>query len=165
MNWDALGAIGEIISALVVAITLAYFAIQLRASREAASDANRLERAKGVREMFLATSVNSELRQTVTKGLKLGTYYYKLGQDLEMSADEAASFDWAMLYWFWLHWGQFASETRDKDVEELKNIIGALYTNPAVRNCWENSPWGKQALEPDFVSFVDEILNASDVES
>ena len=44
MNWEAIGALGEIISALVVAITLAYFDIQLRSSREAASDANRLER-------------------------------------------------------------------------------------------------------------------------
>ena len=55
MNWDAIGAIGEIISALVVALTLGYFAIQVRADKDAAADANRLERAKGVREMMLAT--------------------------------------------------------------------------------------------------------------
>ena len=55
MNWEAIGAIGEIIGAAAVALTLGYFAIQLRASKDAAADANRLERAKGVREMMLAT--------------------------------------------------------------------------------------------------------------
>ena len=161
MNWDAIGAVGEIISALVVALTLGYFAIQLRAAKDAAADANRLERAKGVREMMLATSLNNELRMTLTKGLNLEGYYEKLGNDLKMSPDEASSFDWAMLYWFWLHWGQFASETRSTDVEELTNVVQQFYTNPVVRKCWENSPWAKPALDRDFVSFVDKILSSS----
>ena len=68
MNWEAIGAIGEIIGAAAVALTLGYFAIQLRASKDAAADANRLERAKGVREMMLATSLNAEFKEIITKG-------------------------------------------------------------------------------------------------
>ena len=111
MNWEAIAAVGEIVSAMVVALNLGYFAIQLRAAKDAAADINRLERAKGVREMMLATSLNNDLRETVTKGLKLESYYQELGKDLQMSPEEASTFDWAMLYSFWLHWGQFASET------------------------------------------------------
>ncbi len=79
-----------------------------------------------------------------------------------MSSDEAASFDWAMLYWFWLHWGQYASTTKASDVEELRNLISIFYSNPGVRLCWENSPWAKPVLEKDFVNFVDEILIESE---
>ena len=90
------------------------------------------------------------------------SYYQELGKDLQMSPEEASTFDWAMLYWFWLHWGQFASETRNSDLEELKGIVNSFYKNPGVRMCWEKSPWAKPALEKDFVSFVDRTLTAKD---
>lgn len=42
MNWEALGAIGELVSAFAVVVTLGYLAIQLRQNRAAANrDANR----------------------------------------------------------------------------------------------------------------------------
>ncbi len=42
MNWNALGAIGELVSAFAVVVTLLYLAIQLRQTRiTVASDANR----------------------------------------------------------------------------------------------------------------------------
>ena len=54
MNWEAIGALGEIVGALAVVLTLAYLAIQVRHAKEAAADTNRLERSKGVRDMMLA---------------------------------------------------------------------------------------------------------------
>ena len=75
-----------------------------------------------------------------------------------MSPEDASTFDWAMLYWFWPHWGQFASETRDTDIEELANVVRQFNANPGVRECWERSPCAKPVLEHDFVSFVDEVL-------
>jgi hypothetical protein len=158
MDWSAIGAIGEILGAIAVALTLGYFAIQFRAAKDATADANRLERARGVREIMLATSTNDKFRETITKGLQLSSYYEDLGNQLDMSPEQASSFDWAMLYWFWLHWGQHASETSEADVNELTNVINVFYRNPGVRFCWENSPWAKPALESDFVEFVDNIL-------
>ena len=55
MNWDAIGAIGEITGAIAVVLTLGYFGIQIRAAREAAADTNRLHRSNGVREIMLAS--------------------------------------------------------------------------------------------------------------
>ena len=55
MNWDAIGAVGEITGALAVVLTLGYFGIQIRAAREAAADTNRLHRSNGVREIMLAS--------------------------------------------------------------------------------------------------------------
>ena len=157
MTWDAIGAIGEIVGALAVVLTLGYLANQVRHAKEVAADTNRLERSKGVRDMMLASasnsdlsinavptlvhSSNSDLRENLTKGLLLSDYYSEIASKLNMSSNEAASFDWTMLYWFWLHWGQYASTTKDSDVEELRNVISGFYRNPGVRLCWEKSPW------------------------
>ena len=158
MNWEAIGALGEIVGALAVVLTLAYLAIQVRHAKEAAADTNRLERSKGVRDMMLASAADNGRRENLTKGLQLSDYYNEIASNLNMSSDEAASFDWAMLYWFWLHWGQYASTTKESDVEELRNVISGFYRNPGVRVCWEKSPWARPVLEKDFVNFVDEIL-------
>ena len=47
MNWDAIGAIGEVIGALAVFITLGYLAIQIR------------QNTKAVRASALDSSVNA----------------------------------------------------------------------------------------------------------
>ena len=158
MNWEAIGAIGEITGAIAVVITLIYLASQVRHAKNAAADTNRLERSRGVREMFLESATNKEFRDTLTKGFMTTQYYEQLSERLEMTPQEAASFDWAMLYWFWLHWGQYVSTTSDSDLKELRHLINYFYRHPNVRYAWENSPWARPALETEFVRFVDEIL-------
>lgn len=48
MNWDALGAIGEIIGAIAVVITLVFLAIQVRYSTRSMDESNRLQRAAAI---------------------------------------------------------------------------------------------------------------------
>jgi hypothetical protein len=160
MNWEAIGAIGEILGALVVVITLVYLASQVRHAKDASADTNRLERSKGVRDMLMASALNSDLSKTMAKGLKVQDYYAEIAPKLDLSVEEAAQFDWAMAYYFWLHWGQYASTTKESDMQELENLVAVFYAHPSVRLCWEKSPWGKPLLEDSFVSFVDEILAA-----
>ena len=54
MDWEAIGAVGEILGAIAVVATLAYLAIQIRHAKETAADVNRLSRAVGVRELISA---------------------------------------------------------------------------------------------------------------
>ena len=61
MNWEAIGAIGEIVGALAVVLTLGYLANQVRHAKEAAADTNRLERSKGVRDMMFVKFVDEIL--------------------------------------------------------------------------------------------------------
>ena len=42
MNWDAIGAVGEIVGALAVLITLAYLAVQVRHSRDLLEENRKL---------------------------------------------------------------------------------------------------------------------------
>ena len=70
---------------MVVGVDTSYFAIHFGAAKDAAADINRLERAKGVREMMLATSLNNDLRETVTKGLKLEVIIKNSGNIADVS--------------------------------------------------------------------------------
>ena len=74
MNWEAISAIGEITDALAVVLTLGYFGIQARAATEAAADTNRLHLSNGVREIMLASTANTEIRQALEKGLGTSPY-------------------------------------------------------------------------------------------
>ena len=61
------GAIGEVVGAIAVVVTLGYLATQIRYARLVASDASRQNRADGVREMLLAGLANPEYRRAWSK--------------------------------------------------------------------------------------------------
>jgi hypothetical protein len=158
VNWDAIGAVGELLGALAVVITLAYLANQVRYAKAAANDANRLARATGVREMVRTMASNDALSQSLARTLGNEDWYGEYAQRFGVSLDDALRTDWHNIYYFWLHWGQFGSSKTDEDQRELENIIARFYANPAVRHSWDQSPWGKRVFAPEFVSFVDAIL-------
>ena len=158
MNWEAISAIGEITGAIAVIITIGYFALQTKAAREASADANRLERSNGVREIMLATISSKDVREALDKGMGSANLHGEFASKLQVSRDEAFIVHWLMLSWFWLHWGQYASTTTKKDLDELKNVVEIFYGNPGVQIIWNNSPFAKPALDDDFVNFVEEVL-------
>jgi hypothetical protein len=52
MNWDAVAAIGEIVGAVAVVVTLAFLAVQIRQSQRAQRDANTLARSAAIDKAF-----------------------------------------------------------------------------------------------------------------
>jgi len=157
MNWDAIGAIGETIGALAVVITLAYLAVQIRVSRSVAADANRLTRTNGVREWCLFVCGNDKMLSTLIKAHGMEGYFDVFGKAFDLPPEEAARLDFMHQYFFWLHYGQYASTNDEKSAEELRQLARTFYNIPSIKYSWENSPYGKTFLEPDFVSFIDEV--------
>ena len=60
MNWEAIGAVAEILGAAGVILTLLYLATQIRESRRATQSVVIWEKAKAVREMGLVWSTTPE---------------------------------------------------------------------------------------------------------
>ena len=158
MNWDAIGAVGEIVGALAVVLTLAYLALQVRTARKATIDQNTLARASGVREMMLTVVENDELRMNFIRDSGVEPHYDQLARSLGVSVEEASRLEWHNSLWFWLPWGQWTATHDEKGLKELKHLIASFYSNPSIRKSWDSSPWGKPILDPEFVRFVDEIL-------
>lgn len=164
MNWEAIAAIGEIVGALAVVLTLAYLALQVKTAKRATIDQNTLSRANGVREMMLAISTNDDLRMNLVDDLSVRELYEKFALSCGTSIEAASQVDWANSYWFWLHWGQWASTHDEQGLEELRNLVGSFYSNPGMRRSWDSSPWSKPILDPKFVQFVDDVLIQHDLE-
>ena len=157
MNWEAVGAVGETIGALAVVVTLAYLIIQIRVSRSVAADANRLTRTNGVREWCLAVLSNDKMLATFIKGHRIESFVEAFGNAFDLPPEEAARLDVMHQYFFWLHYGQFASTNDKKSAQELAIVVVTFYNVPSIRYSWENSPYGKSFMDPEFVSFIDGI--------
>ncbi|MBL4709274.1 MAG: hypothetical protein JKY48_12635, partial [Flavobacteriales bacterium] len=164
MNWEAISAIGEILGALAVVITLGYLALQIRHTRLEAADISRQSRAEGVREITLAIGLNEEMSKLWLKASQSEAIYKEIGESINMSASEFARVDNVSLAWIWMHWGQWAAIKTAEDLAELKHIIGIYYSAPPVSITWGKSPMGKGLLDEGFVSFVDEMLEEARVE-
>lgn len=162
MNWEAIGAIGEIVGALAVVLTLAYLAVQVKTAKRATIDQNTLSRANGVREMLSTISTNNELRMNIVDNLGVHELYADLARSSGTSIEAASQVDWQNCYWFWLHWGQWASTHDEQGLEELRHLVGSFYSNPGMRRSWDSSPWSKPILDPKFVQFVEEVLMQQD---
>ena len=106
MDWEAIGALGESLSAILVLITLVYLATQVRYAKNAAADANRLARAKGVCDYQLACANNDLINQSNVAANDHWAWYEELSEALGIRAEEAMRADAISLYWIWLHWGQ-----------------------------------------------------------
>ena len=163
MNWEAIGAVGELLGATVVVVTLIYLAMQVKSAKLTAIDANRLARAKGVTDMQLAylSSRNWESMAAIYNANGVCSYYENFAADMNLSVEQAWEADIENIYWFWLHWGQFSSQNSPADIAELAHTIGAFYKLPVMQYSWENSPWAKPLLGAKFIEFVERSVNSA----
>jgi len=69
MNWEAMGAVGEILGALAVVISLGYVAVQIRQSTETARSASAQNLVTMATNANLLLASDSELSAIMQKGL------------------------------------------------------------------------------------------------
>jgi hypothetical protein len=158
MNWDAIGAIGEIAGAIAVILTLVYLASQVRYAKNATLDQNRLTRSSGIREIILATASNDTLRVGLMKAWGVEGYYESRARELGIDSIEASRNEYINGAHIWLYWGQWISSHEQRDLKELEHIICSMFKLPGFRHTWDVSPLGKIIMDEDFVKFVDGVL-------
>jgi hypothetical protein len=96
-NWEAIGAIGELLGALGVILTLVYLAVQIRQNTLAMAEGRRLslaqayqQRADGLSAMMVQAA-NGEIGGIIVKLTSLG-YPEDLDSLTELSAEELGRF-------------------------------------------------------------------------
>ena len=150
MNWDALGAVGELAGSAAVLVTLVFVALQVR-------DAKRLFSENASMYRFNAG------RETTFKSMELAPAYVKMFQHLQGDAwplaeqadrfglDPADYFRLRQLaaYQITNHERNYRSPLRDFERKQLlENAAFAVTADPVGRDLWQT--YFKQQLPQDF---------------
>ena len=160
MNWEALGAIGEIIGAAAVLITLVYLAVQIRQNTRQIGDSTRALRLTSRDTTQQAFSrwrhfvsepeaADLYLRGCADYGSLFLAERFRFGiflQDLLLSYEA-------------LH-QQIPESLYEREVWDQRQIpiLAHLFRQPGVRNGWEQN---KLMFLPDFAAAIDRAASTA----
>ena len=92
MNWDAIGAVGEVLGAIAVVGTLAYLALQIRQNTE----------RERLSQEFVSNQYFNELRVLIASDPEIAEIEMKGVSDLASLSDlERRRFDELLISWVW----------------------------------------------------------------
>ena len=160
MNWDAIGAIAELLGAVGVIASLVYLATQIRQSREQMSQNTRALRAGSyqqgsdtLQEAVMTAWNGPALEEAVQLGLR---------DSGDLSEEDAYRFNhWMtnmLLGYENVHY-QYRAGMLDEDRWRLRRSqLGITFSNPATASWWEKTPKKVEMFGPEFVALVEEIL-------
>ena len=163
MNWDAVGAIAELIGSLVILVTLIYLAVQVKYARLTATDANRNGRVVGIRDLNGNLVTNAEARASWNKamGPVQKALINDIADSLNLEFDEASIVVLQGWNWMFTHWAQYRSVKSAEDEAELKNIVSVWYGENPMRALIGN-PIFRNSFDSEFVAFVHEVINSDE---
>ena len=100
MNWEAVGAIGQVLGSVAVFVTLAYLATQVRQARRQMQRAATDNRAATVRQLTLTQLTNERLMGIFEKVTPRGPEFDALAEHVGLAYEEANTwFTWQTV-WF-----------------------------------------------------------------
>jgi len=155
MNWEAIGALGEIFGAIAVIATLAYLAVQVRQNTKALNSAT-------FQEISTTTALNNE---PIALNPDIAELVFKARNGLsDLTEIEKIRFGALAL-----------SSVRRIEPMFIQEKLGAIdssftkgfrksglsaFTQPAIREWWEDT---KEAFSDDFRDIVDEAIKSGDI--
>ncbi|MFC1575545.1 hypothetical protein ACFL5A_02720 [Gemmatimonadota bacterium] len=141
MNWEAIAAVGEMIGATAVVVSLIYLAVQIRQNTRQVYEQTRshhLASLSAVGQGFL------EFRASISRNQQTASVWVRGNEDLSCLGDEerqqfdylAVEFFWSLaMMWLYVQQGVFERELFD---HSRKNI--PVYAGPGLREWWQTFP-------------------------
>ena len=156
MNWDAIGAIGEVVGALAVVCSLLYLAVQIRHSSKMAGDSAFRDVSSAVTNQLNAMSERPNA-QIILKGLK---------DFNSLSGDEKYIFDCSMSNFITLVESAFISNQArfisDDTMEGWSFFLRARYLSyPGWQAWWQEN---KGIFIPEAQEWFDKQIELVDPE-
>jgi hypothetical protein len=150
MNWDAIGALSELVGALAVVATLLYLAVQIRQNTTSVRAAT-FQSIMGAATAFNETlSRDSDLMRVFTTGLTgLGA----------LEREDAARFHFQLLSLVRrgenFHYQMELGLLEDEAWEGLRNSMLQLLGTPGARSWWKQN---ERLINSTFRSFIERQL-------
>ncbi|HAJ76700.1 MAG: hypothetical protein QGG54_11650 [Gammaproteobacteria bacterium] len=163
MNWEAIGAIGELLSAFAVLITLLFLAVQVRHSNHTMAESNRLERVAVIDRH--ADSV-SRWRGLLMENPDLAQLWMKAREDKELDDSEKFLLDNIFIDFNNIQRSNFvrANAVGEQDLgkQAVRSVLVELVQSETLMNMWEvMRPWNELG-SPEFVAQVQHGLSDSE---
>ena len=149
MNWEAIGAIGEVLGAAFVFASLVYLATQIRQSRRTITSQNihaETEQVQRLMEMQAGPMLQAPLR--------------KLSEQEELTYEEANQVEAFLLSNLAVYSGLYRHHLKGLEASSSWKIarrrVGSLFLTSWARSWWQEA--GRLAFEPEFVEEMDSVI-------
>jgi len=166
MNWDAIGAIGQVLGSLAVFVTLGYLAVQIRHAQEQAQRALSQSRSETFRE-FVAFGASERISRILTKAQDaLGVppspnfaEFTKTMEGIGLAREEAfALAGYQMIGWnYRMQLIPYADELPAIERTAFDVATRAFYGTPGVGRIFYDT-FVKPKAHPDGVRYVENLL-------
>lgn len=163
MNWDAIGALGEVLGSIAVFLTLGYLAVQVRHAREQVRHSISQNSTGGNRDLFLARASDERLLGLNVKvnsalGGEPTPFETALIQRVGLSAEDASALHWEQMAW-WQQRLQIIPYLDQRSTEERIGFdvaVRRIYGHTPVSRLWFEC--NRATLRPDAVRYVETLL-------
>ncbi len=152
MNWEAVGAIGEVVGALGVIVTLGYLAIQIRQNSAVVRASTRQTISTTQAEIGFRLAENPELRSAALQFTSL---------ESTVSETELAAHFYlrGILRTFENQYHQYVDGTFDQSIwTGYRNSMAQNFASPAIRDFWRTH---RPLYSVEFAAFVETDLLAT----
>jgi hypothetical protein len=165
MNWDAIGAVGQVLGSVAVFITLGYLAVQIRYARGELRRSVNQNRFDGVREIAMGRANNEHWCSSYAKanaglGAPLSPFITALMERSGLTVEEASGLLWDQLA-FWqvrvlsiLNVDEMTAEARSELDRNLRYEYGSG-AFPVARLWYETA---KGSANSEAVRYIDKLL-------
>ena len=155
MNWDALGAIGELVGALAVVLTLGYLATQVRQNTRGMKVAAKLEIDKQFTAYTDVLLNDSELLELQLKGIS--------GQNLSEIEGEKFSLLMQRVTWHFssMHYQYKTQEVSEDDWYQSQRLIRWFTLSAGYRLWWELNAINYSV---EFRDYLNKLFESNDAE-
>ena len=161
MNWEEVGAIGQVLGSIAVFVTLIYLAIQVRHSRAETLRSIRQSRSDAVREMQFQTAQSEWLNRVLIKASRA----YGEGESpfidelvrRGLPVEEARAVESHNMSWWMFNSQQIAhlDELSGSERAEFNNLLRHFHGMNVFSRYFDLN---KHLLNPDAVRYVDNLL-------
>ncbi len=166
MNWDAIGALGEVLGSIAVFLTLGYLAVQVRFARNQVRHSISQNSAGGNRDLFLARAtdprlLNLNVRANAALGAEPTPFEATLIARVGLTAEDASTLHWEQMAW-WQQRLQIIPYLDQRSNEERAGFdvaVRRIYGSTPVSRLWYEC--NKATLRPDAVCYADNVLAES----
>ena len=163
MNWEEVGAIGQVLGSIAVLVTLGYLSIQVRHARQEVRRSINQSRFETIRKFNMTYATDERLNSLRSKShILLGGQEFAFARELidrtGMTREEASALSWDQQAW-WQYRTEMIPHLDELTQSERKMFEFGIrqYRDFPLSKLWYETS-RQTILNPDIVRYVDNLL-------